>query len=329
MKYLLWSLIGILSLLSSCTGEKKVDDKKTKDTKDGNIILEIPNVVEDSIYHFVEKQVAFGPRVPGSKAHAACAKWLESKFKNYGAKVMLQKFKADFHFGGSAEATNIIAAINPEKSKRIMLCAHWDSRYVADKDKTRKDEAILGADDGGSGVAVLLEVARLLQKYPIDLGVDIILFDVEDQGNEKTTNSWCLGSQYWVKNLHQNNYRAKYGILLDMVGSKGARFVKENTSMAFAPTTMNKVWTLARELGYSNYFVDEESEGVIDDHYFINTMLSGSIPTIDIINRPKNSRFGTYWHTHNDNMSIIDKKTLGVTGNVVTTVLYNESVGAF
>ncbi len=320
------STLVFLLLFWGCTGSNTEEKQPEEDDR---IIIEIPNMVEDSAYAFVKKQVDFGPRVPGSKAHAACADWLASKFKSYGAEVTMQEFKADFHFGASADAVNIIAAINPEKPKRVLLCAHWDSRYVADKDTQRKKEAIPGADDGGSGVAVLLEIARQIQKYPLDLGVDIILFDAEDQGNEKVTESWCLGSQYWARNPHIPNYRAKYGILLDMVGSKGARFVKENTSMAFAPSTMNKVWAIAKELGHDNYFVDEESEGVVDDHYFINTILNGSIPTIDIINRPKNSRFGKYWHTHADDMSVIDKKSLGVTGNVVTTVLYNESVGAF
>ncbi len=326
IKYLSIFLLGLTSFATSCGEGKQKEETKVED---GRILIEIPNMMGDSVYSFVEKQVAFGPRVPGSKAHAECAKWLESKFNSYGAKVTMQKFKADFHFGASAEAVNIIASINPEKSKRVMLSAHWDSRYVADKDKERKDEAILGADDGASGVAVLLEIARLIQQYPLDLGVDFVLFDAEDQGDEEILESWCLGSQYWANNFHIHNYRAKYGILLDMVGSKGARFVKENTSMAYAPSTMNKVWEVANELGYKNYFIDEESEGVIDDHYFINTILSGSIPTIDIINRPKNSRFGKYWHTHGDNMEVIDKRSLMAVGNVVTTVLYNESVGAF
>ncbi len=318
-------LLSLVGFSTSCDNK----GKKMDDPKDDRIIIEIPNMVEDSVYSFVEQQVAFGPRVPGSKAHKACAEWLENKFKSYGAKTTMQKFEANFHFGAKAEAINIIASIKPELPKRVLLCAHWDSRYTADEDKQRTDEAIPGADDGGSGVAVLLEMARLIQQYPLEMGVDIILFDAEDQGNNEVTESWCLGSQYWAKNTHVNNYRAKYGILLDMVGSKGARFVKENTSMAFAPSTMNKVWAEAKELGYENYFIDEESEGVVDDHYFINTLLNGSIPTIDIINRPKNSRFGKYWHTHDDNMDIIDKKTLGAVGNVVMSVLYNESVGTF
>ncbi len=292
----------------------------------------IPNVNADSAYHFVQKQVDFGPRVPGTEAHKKCAEWFEQKLKSYTPNVIVQEFTANYYHGGSENGYNIIASINPEHKRRVMLSAHWDSRFMADQDDERTKEAILGADDGGSGVALLIEIARILKENPIDLGVDIMLWDAEDQGKdgdgtENTTNTWCIGSQYWTRNLHIPNYDAKFGILLDMVGSPNAQFMKEGTSMQYASKYMNKTWKLAQKMGYGNYFLDQQASGIIDDHYFINKNLSGGIPTFDIINRPNGTQFGDYWHTHDDDMDVINKSTLAAVGNVVLAVLYNFSTG--
>jgi hypothetical protein len=316
-------------LMTACkTGPDKPDEPE-------EVVITIPNVNRDSAYAFVEQQVAFGPRVPGTEAHKQCGEWLKSKLEEFGAEVTMQEFKANFHFGTSADAVNIIGSFNPKHPVRVVLAAHWDSRYMAeeDKDDAKKKQPILGADDGASGVGVLLEIARVLKDNPIDLGVDIVFFDAEDQGDNSddssgnTTNTWCLGAQHWSRTPHKSGYRASFGILLDMVGSKKARFAKENTSMQFAPTTMNRTWQIAQDMGYGNYFVNEESPGVVDDHYFVNQI--ARIPMLDIINRPPGGRFGDYWHTHDDNMDIISKRSLGAVGNVVLAVIYNKSIGEF
>jgi glutaminyl-peptide cyclotransferase len=320
-----------LGVLMSCQSCVKGTGGEGGETTGENIELIIPNINRDSVYDFVQKQVDFGPRVPGSEAHKKCSEWFKTKLEGYGATVTMQKFRPTFHFGTTVDAVNIIGAINPHHKRRVLLCAHWDSRHVADQDTERKNEAILGADDGGSGVAVLLEIARLIQKHSIDLGVDIVLFDAEDQGDSEgegnTTLTWCLGSQYWSGRPHVAGYRAKYGILLDMVGSEGARFTKEQTSMKYAPSLMNKTWKIAADLGYSNYFVDIPTGPITDDHTFVNEI--AHIPTIDIINRPADRGFGEYWHTHDDNMDVISKSALSATGNVVLAVIYNESIGQF
>ena len=214
-----------------------------------------------------------------------------------------------------------------------MLAAHWDSRPIADydADESKQKEPILGADDGASGVGILLEVARQLQQNPIDLGVDIIFLDLEDYGESQSEDytSWCLGAQHWGKNLHRPGYTAKFGILLDMAGAKNARFTKDETSMTFAKPIMDKVWKLGQNMGYGNYFVDVSTKMLIDDHLFINRLTK--IPTIDIINRPADSEtgFGHYWHTHKDDMSVIDHQTLKAVGQTVLAVLYRESDGTF
>jgi glutaminyl-peptide cyclotransferase len=268
----------------------------------------------DSAYTFTRNQVEFGPRVPGSSAHLRCGNYLVAYFKQQGAVVTEQNFKAERWDGLEMPARNIIASFKPELTKRILLMAHWDTRYVADQDTNRVSEPIDGANDGASGVAVLMEIARQLasQTDSLNVGVDILLFDVEDQGNpsESDAESWCLGSQYWSKNKHLPNYTAYYGVLLDMVGARNARFAREGISRKFAPSVVDKVWSIAAQLGYQSYFINLEAR----------------IPTIDIIEYSHGGPvyFGAYWHTHQDNMNIIDPATLKAVGQTMLTVLYNE-----
>jgi glutaminyl-peptide cyclotransferase len=252
---------------------------------------------------------------------------------SYADKVIEQPFDAITYKGERLKATNIIAVFNPEAKRRILLGAHWDTRAIADHDPDpdKRNQPIPGADDGGSGVGVLLEIARNLHLLPVEIGVDIVMFDAEDQGADTGNNpeSWCLGAQHWSSNPHVKGYKADFGILLDMVGSKGARFTLEGVSMQFAPDVMNRIWKMAQSMGYSGYFVSERTGPITDDHYFVNTI--ARIPMINIINRPKNTEtgFGQYWHTHADNMDVIDKNTLRAVGQVVLAVLYRTEGGSF
>ena len=294
----------------------------------------VPKFSSDSTYQFIEKQLSFGPRVPNTEAHQACKNWLVQKFNEFGATVIEQDFKATAYNGNVLNGTNIIAQYNPEIKKRLVFAAHWDSRHVADSpiNEERKKEPILAADDGGSGVAVLLEIGRVLQANGLEnMGVDLILFDAEDYGDDNRENanmdSWCLGSRYWSKNLHAENYHPKYGILLDMVGSKNATFPKEGKSMRYAPAIVEKIWGLAQAKGRGNYFTNNRREVGIDDHVPVN--INAKIPMIDIINMSQETQtgFGLHWHTHNDNMDVISKKTLGVVGRTMLEVIYLEAAG--
>jgi len=330
------SAFVVVLLLGACKSDPKPPPTPKDEVSDVPIKkkphAKVPRFQRDSAYAFVEKQVAFGPRVPNTAAHKACRNWMIDKFKSFGATVIADDFKAKGYTGTTFEATNIIAQYNPDHPKRIVLAAHWDTRFIGDydQDEKRKKDPIPGADDGGSGVGVLLEIARLLGENPIDLGVDIILFDVEDQGEGKGSEyTWCLGAQHWSKNPHKPGYRAEFGILLDMVGSKGARFTREGGSMEAAPQIVNKVWKLAQNMGYGNYFSMEQTRAVVDDHYFVNRL--SKIKMIDIINRPvsTNTGFGHYWHTHDDDMDVIDRSTLRAVGQTVLAVLYRSSDGTF
>ena len=301
------------------SGRKKSSTKKETRKKS----VKIPAFNGDSAYAFVKKQVDFGPRVTGSEAHKKAQQWFIDKFKSYGADVEVQKFKAHFPNGTNADAANIIAHFNPGKKKKIIIAAHYDSRYMAEKDPdpAMRDKPIDGADDGASGVGVILELARMLKEHPVDMSVDFILFDAEDNGNKTDDKTWCLGSQYWSKKAAQEGYNADLGILLDMVGAKDAVFPKENVSKRLAGPLQDVIWNLASNMGYGDLFANIERGSINDDHYYVNTI--AKIPMVDIINIPdaKNG-FGKYHHTHKDNMDIIDKNTLRRTGQVVTAFMY-------
>lgn len=296
-------------------------------------LVETPDFKADSAYHYIAQQVAFGPRVPGSEASKNTLQFLVAKLKSYGWTVTEQPFTAFRYDGKKLQGTNIIAQFQPAVAKRILLAAHWDARSIADKDSVRKNEPIDAANDGASGVGVLLEVARNLHeaKNKPAVGVDIVFFDLEDHGEpddytgEHKPNSWALGSQHWAANLVPANYKAYYGILLDMVGGKGAMFPHEGSSMQYAPGIVRSVWATAADLGYSNLFVDQDAFGISDDHTAVNEI--AKIQMIDIIDlRAANGgfEFGSFHHTHADNLANIDKSTLKAVGQTLLQVLYRE-----
>lgn len=292
--------------------------------------VKIPEFDQAKAYAAVRAQVLFGPRVPGSAAHDSCKDWLVEEFKKYGAEVIEQDFQAKTFDGKVHSATNIIASFNPSSKHRIILASHWDSRPFSDQDEdtSKFNTPVLGADDGASGVGILIEIARLLQASKLSkLGIDLILFDAEDYGNNGgEMESWCLGSQYWSKNLHLPNYKADYGILLDMVGGANASFNKEEYSLYFAPKVVEKVWKLAKDEGLQSMFVDVNGSGLVDDHIFVNK--DAHIPMIDLINRPPGSKTGfvPHWHTQKDDMNAIDPKTLGSLGRVLIKLIYWEDI---
>lgn len=307
-------------------------NSRTQVHEETQVTVEAPVFNADSAYEYIARQVAFGPRVPNTPEHDQCAEYLIAELKRHGAQVTAQKADVVAYDGTVLHATNIIGSYQPENPKRVLLFAHWDTRPWADNDPNPQKHRtpILGANDGASGVGVLLEIARLLHTQSPEIGIDLIFFDAEDYGtpqwdkegrNDETT--WCLGSQYWASNPHVEDYTARYGILLDMVGGRGARFYQEGFSREYAQGIVKKVWEKASSLGYLPYFAPDAGGYVTDDHYFVNKI--ARIPSIDIIPTDKEHQgFGPFWHTVQDNMDVIDKSTLKAVGQTVTEVIYNE-----
>lgn len=323
-------LLVSVFFLCSCGSEKKSDNNDEQTEKTENTTrIPTPSFNPDSAYAFVKKQVDFGPRIPGTKAHAECALWLEQKLKSYFPEVVVQKGTATTFDQKKFEIKNIVGSYNPQNSKRILLCAHWDTRPFADRDQGGNLNKVFdGANDGGSGVGALLEIARQISIAKPDMGVDIIFFDLEDYGRPDDSpypemqDSWCLGSQYWARNPHKSGYFAQYGILLDMVGAKGAVFPKEGASMVYAPTIVDKVWKTAERLGYGAHFINLQSNPITDDHIYVNQI--ANIPCINIIHYDVNeSDFFSHHHRVSDNMDQIDPATLKMVGQTVLEVLFN------
>jgi Iap family predicted aminopeptidase len=325
---LILSLFLFSFLFLSCNRRKSVQQEDKNETKQAATIS-VPNFNADSAYLFIKKQVGFGPRVPNTQAHKTCAGYLSEELQRFGAEVIEQRADLKAFDGTLLNAVNIIGSFNPSQNNRILLVAHWDTRPFADHDPNPEnhEKPIDGANDGASGVGVLLEIARQMGEKLPGIGVDIIFFDAEDYGQPSFDNrteaedSWCLGSQYWAKNPHKPGYSARYGILLDMVGAKDATFRKERVSMAYAPHVVDNVWRKARSLGYGDLFINREFRAITDDHLYINQL--AGIPCIDIIDLRANGFF-EYWHTVNDTMDQIDKGTLKAVGQTLLEVIYTE-----
>lgn len=330
IKTYIMTALSAMICLASCNSNKKVTADTAQDVAPVNVTFNA-----DSAYAFCEAQCAFGPRTMNSEAHDKCGKWIEEKFRQYGMTVTTQQMTLDAYDGTPLKCTNIIASYKPELTTRILICAHWDTRPWADNDPDEANhrKPVMGANDGASGIAVMLEVARLIQQNDSlsNIGIDFVCFDAEDMGTPQwesvadSEDSWALGAQYWAKNPHKQGYEARFGILLDMVGGEGARFYREGVSKHFAPQIVDKVWAAAKAAGYGSMFPDSEGGMVTDDHLPINR--NTGIPTVDIIAYYpdcEQSSFGPTWHTVNDDMAHIDRDVLKAVGQTVVQVIYSE-----
>ena len=294
-----------------------------------------PSFSADSAYAYVERQMAFGPRVPNSASHTQCAVWLIEQLRAFGAEVELQKgFMPDYR-GNKQQIYNIIGHFyTPEtiSRPRILLGAHYDTRPWCDEEELFSDRYmnVPGANDGASGVAVLLEVARQLgQRETNGVPVDIIFFDCEDMGTPQfytgaeREDTWCLGSQLWATNYSEKSDKPQYqfGIILDMVGAPDAIFPMEMYSTQYAANYQQQIWRAAEQLGHSAVFSYQQSYPITDDHYYINYI--AGIPCVDIIHYDTRNAtgFASWWHTRNDNLSNISKSTLQAVGEVVMSQL--------
>lgn len=276
----------------------------------------------DSAYQYLKHQVDFGPRVPNTEAHRRAGEWLSSELRRHGASVSDQFADLVAFDGTVLKARNIFGQYNPEAQSRLLLLAHWDTRPWADQDPdpANHSKANDGANDGASGVAVLLELARQFKINNPGKGIDILFVDAEDWGSDEVEDSWALGAEYFVMNPPVAGYRPAMAVLVDMVGGKNAVFPREYFSQQAAPNINDAIWAAANAAGYASFFPNRVESAVTDDHIkFIN----GGIPAIDIIEYHENSGFNPVWHTMNDNIDNIDKSTLKAVGQTLLNYIYN------
>ena len=272
----------------------------------------------EAAYALTGQQCDFGPRVPGTPAHAKCADWLKETLQASCDTVIVQTGTVQTATEGKLGIKNIIGVINPEASQRLLLLAHWDTRPWADNDPDPANhrKPVMGANDGASGVGVLLQLARQLKADTTTLGVDIVLVDAEDMGVNDNEDSWGLGTQYWAAHPHVRGYKPLFGILLDMVGAGDASFTREYYSMQYAGSFVDLVWGCAA----GDHFINAGGGAVTDDHVFVNR---AGIPCVDIIDMRSDSDTGfcSVWHTVNDTMSGISAATLAEVGQTLLNVI--------
>lgn len=274
----------------------------------------------DSAYSYVAAQVGFGPRVPNTPSHRAACKWLASELRRHGAEVIEQPMRLTTFDNTVLDATNIMGRYNTASSERLLLLAHWDCRPWADEDpdESKRSQPVDGANDGASGVGVLLEIARQLGRENPAKGVDILFVDAEDWGTTGQEDSWALGAQYFAAHPPVEGYSPREAILLDMVGGHDARFYREYFSERAAGSLNASLWGIADSLGYGEYFPDRIGTAVTDDHV---QLIQAGIPAVDVIEFSPSGGFNSRWHTSSDNMEGISAETLGRVGETVMTYI--------
>jgi len=314
--------IILLLFIHGCSGCKK-EAQNLSDSPKKTFIGPFMN--EDSILLYVQKQLVCGPRNPGSNGHSSCKEFLINFLKTKADTAFLQTFSS-MVYGRTYEMSNIVASFSPDKKDRILLCAHWDSRPFADEDETpsKRTLPILGANDGASGVAVLLEMARTLSINKPNIGIDIILFDGEDLGLSGDLNGFFQGSRFASKNYPLP--KPKYGILLDLVGDKQAEFRYEPLSQQAHSVLVDNIWSIAKERG-SPYFIHETGNSVSDDHVMLNEQGIRTINIIDVnlVGNISSNPRRTYWHTSRDILDNLSMQTMSDVGNVLLDFLFTTS----
>lgn len=277
-----------------------------------------PRFEGDAALELVAEQVAFGPRVPGSEGHARQLEWMVAQLDELAPEVAVDTFQHVTAGGDSLTLFNVTARFVPDATRRILLLAHWDTRPWSDQaaDSALHDTPVPGANDGASGTAVLLVLARLFAEVPPPMGVDLLLTDGEDYGPE--LEDMLLGARRYADTLGERG-RPVYAVLLDMVGDADGSFPVEEYSAQFAEVVMRKVWRSAERLGYRDAFSGSVGRRLVDDHV---PLIEAGVPTANLIDftyGPANR----YWHTPDDTLERVSARTLEVVGEVVAELIYS------
>ncbi len=320
-------LLALAAVVFSC-GRQADPEKKANAVYQFNPPATYPEFSGERAIELAAAQVAFGPRVPNSPAHDSCLAFMHTFLSNLAPRVKMQDFVLPGYDGAQLRLANIIAKFNPDSKVRIVLAAHWDSRPRADmeKDEAKKASPIPGANDGASGVAVLMHLAELFAKTPPPVGVDLVLFDGEDYGKEGDEAFYCLGAKYFSSTIAPD-YNPVFGILLDLVGDKDAVFYREGYSDRLAGDIVDLLWANAHKLGLKE-FRNRAADAILDDHVSMN--LTAGIKTVniidmDLIGHKDPSERRKYWHTHKDTMENLSPATLGNVGTLLAYTIYGLS----
>jgi hypothetical protein len=321
-RLIIFLLVAMMAFGCAKQPPKQTDTQQTQDAPPSKPV-DIPVFDGTTAYNFLTAQTDFGPRNPGSEGHLNCLNYLQSEFDKYADSVTIQPFTVSGYGGEVLKLTNVLASFNPHAAKRVLLIAHWDTRPRSDQDKNpkNKDKPILGANDGASGVAVLLEIARNAKLSPPPIGLDLLCVDGEDYGKEGDLNYYLLGAKYFTKNMPPG-YSPIFGILLDMIGDKELSIKKERYSLQDAPDIVNLVWSTANELGYGQ-FSDDLQGWVTDDHLPFD---DAGIKTIDLIDFEYPDASNRFWHTQEDTPDKCSAESLEAVGRVITTVIYRQTM---
>ena len=313
----------IAATMIGCSGEsdKTLTNQQRGEEKRAFSEASVPSFRGQNAYAHLERIVSFGPRNPASDGHERCLSFIVTSLRACADDVQTQDFAHAGYDNETLHLSNIVAAFNPGSKERILLCTHWDTRPRAERDANpeRWEEPILGANDGASGVAVLLELASLLRTQKPRIGIDLVFFDGEDYGLEGDVPNYLLGSRHFAK-TKAPGYVPRFGVLLDMVGDAQLEIRKEQYSLRFAPDIVDLVWKKAAELGYVQ-FIDEQGDLITDDHLPLN---EAGIRTIDLIDFAYPDESHRYWHTHEDTPDKCSAESLEAVGTVITHIIYQQ-----
>jgi len=318
MKHIALVSLPCLLLISACVQKQQENSPIPQRSTSA---VSVPRFDETQAFRYLAAQTDFGPRNPGSAGYQQCLAYLQSELKKSADSVFVQGFFYRTSRGEPHRGNNIIARFGAEVEARILLSAHWDTRPWADMDQTpaNRSKPVPGANDGASGVAVLLEIARQLKTSPPAIGVDIVFFDAEDSGASGSSESFALGSQWFAKNLPAGT-RYRFAVNLDMVGDKNLEIGREENSETYAPHVMDLIFSTAKLLGYRQ-FSDVRVAGVYDDHVPLN---KAGIPAVDLIDFNYPDESNAYWHTLQDTPDKCSAESLGAVGTVLLNVIYGQ-----
>lgn len=268
-------------------------------------------------FEYLKAQVAFGPRIPGTPPHEHMAQWLDSLLRGRADTLVVQAWTHVTAARDSLPLRNFIARFNPAGTTRVLFLAHWDTRPHSDGPASKNPKApVPGANDGASGVAVLLGVADALKKHPPTIGVDLLFDDGEDYGDfNQQPNDVLIGARYYAAHLPPGPL-PKYAVLFDLVADKDLQIYQEGNSLTGAPEIVNLVWGVARKAGHQDLFIDAPKHTLTDDHVELQKV---GIKAIDVVDFDY-----PWWHTFEDTIDKVSAASLQVVGDVAVALVRQE-----